>query len=398
MSIVKVFFAYQFEAEGLNRTQRESIFHKVIKDLETHFSEDFEDFKIETQIVSKTATHTGSQIVNLISESDIVVVDLTEINENVVFEAGVAQACQRYKHCKIIWMKRDSTDFRSFPSDLIGLFIENYNVEKYEERLSELLKKEVEDVLQKRSQGVSISANVETFWNANPAGTADIICSEIPKEEQPYFANPKDRNYLRYAKFADLDSLVFLRTRLANLFPRKVVRDFTPDEAWDQNANHLLILGGAPWNSSYASFQGSLPFEFQPNELGTDDPLYLKSRPDKFFGPERFANGELASDISVLARLRIAPDRHVFLFAGCLTYGVFGAVLSVLDKGVMNQNIDYLSERCGSSDFAMVFRSYLTGGYLSATDFVNGHAPLFLFQRTVSGGEFELIIDNSEPC
>lgn len=398
MPIVKVFFAYQFEAKELTRAAREGIFHKVIERLETRFSKDFPYFKIETQIVSQTATHTGGQIVELISDSDIVVVDLTEINGNVIFETGVAQACQRYKSCRTIWMKRLSTDFRKLPSDLVGLFVEDYQVENYELRLSELLEKEVRNVLDERSLGVSISPNVEDFWNAVPGGTVDIICSEIPKEEQPYFADPKDRNYLRYAKFADLDSLVFLRTRLANLFPSKTVRDFAPEESWDQNANQLLILGGAPWNSSYASFQGNLPFEFQPNELGKDDPLYLKARPDRFYGPERLSNGELASDVSVLSRLRISRDRHVYLFAGCLTYGVLGAVLSILEKGVMNQNIDFLHETCGTSDFAMVFRSYLTGGYLSATDLVNAHQPLFLFQRRGSGGDFELIINNTDEA
>lgn len=395
MPRLRAFFAYQFEAEEMTRREREDIFHSVIEMLEEHYSNEFSLFRIETQIVSQTARHTGNQIIQLISDSDIVVVDLTELNGNVVFETGVAEAYQRTDASKTIWMKRETTDHRELPSDMLGLFVEDYTIDNYKERLSHLMGAAVQEILAERKQGISVSPSVESFWQAVPGGTADIICSEIPKDEQPYFADPKDRNYLRYAKFADLDSLVFLRSRLANLFPSKVVRDFTPGEAGDQNANQTLVLGGAPWNSKYASFQGSLPFAFQPNELGQDDPLFIRDKPDDFYGPTRNSAGELASDISVLSRLRISPDRHVFLFAGCLTYGVLGAVLAVLDKGVMNQNTDFLHETLGESDFAMVFRSHLTGGHLSATDLVET-PPLFLFQRKGSSGQFELISQSDD--
>jgi hypothetical protein len=50
------------------------------------------------------------------------------------------------------------------------------------------------------------------FWRLTPQCGVDIVCSEIPEDERPYFASPDDRNYLRYAKFADLDSLIFVKT------------------------------------------------------------------------------------------------------------------------------------------------------------------------------------------
>ena len=84
------------------------------------------------------------------------------------------------------------------------------------------------------------------FWRVPRRSRMDIVCSEIPEEELPPFAFPTDRNYLRYAKFADLDSFVYARTRLTQIGPDIHMRDFTPSEYRDTEADLLLVIGGPP--------------------------------------------------------------------------------------------------------------------------------------------------------
>lgn len=62
-------------------------------------------------------------------------------------------------------------------------------------------------------------AEIRRFWGLDGRPTVDIVCSEISEESRPDFASPKDRNYLRYAKFADLD------TRLRGLVQHSITGD-----------------------------------------------------------------------------------------------------------------------------------------------------------------------------
>ncbi|MGH3932885.1 MAG: hypothetical protein ACRDTF_23255 [Pseudonocardiaceae bacterium] len=119
--------------------------------------------------------------------------------------------------------------------------------------------------------------NLRAFWRLAVGSRVDIVCSEIPENERPDYASPTDRNYLRYAKFADLDSLIYLRTRFAQLAPTVTVRDFAPSEHYDTQADVLVVVGGPPWNATYREFLPQLPFYFEPHPLGEDDPSSSRS-------------------------------------------------------------------------------------------------------------------------
>jgi hypothetical protein len=84
------------------------------------------------------------------------------------------------------------------------------------------------------------SDDLRTFWCLSDRSRVDIVCSEIPKSELPEYASPIDRNYLRYAKFADLDTLIYLRTRFAQLSPNVTVRDFAPSEYYEGYSDNLV--------------------------------------------------------------------------------------------------------------------------------------------------------------
>jgi hypothetical protein len=137
------------------------------------------------------------------------------------------------------------------------------------------------------------------FWRLAPPCGVDIICSEIPENERPYFASPDDRNYLRYAKFADLDSLIFVKTHLAQTASDVTVRDFSPSEYYDTNAERLVVIGGPPWNAKYREFLPQLPYHFEPHPLGEDDPLVIPQLGDLAIGPRWTPRGQLLQDVAV---------------------------------------------------------------------------------------------------
>ncbi|MDT3444478.1 hypothetical protein [Pseudofrankia sp. BMG5.37] len=236
--------------------------------------------------------------------------------------------------------------------------------------------------------------DLRAFWRLEQPCRVDIVCSEIPPSERPYFADPADRNYLRYAKFADLDSLIYLRTRLAQLSPTATLRDFSPSEHYDTHADVLVVVGGPPWNAKYREFLPHLPFSFEPRPLGEDDPLVVPQLGEASLGPRWTARHELIEDIAVFTRMTLAQGTTVFLLGGCLTLGVLGAAHCFLDGRQGARSARYVDDLLGDADFVLVAETRRVGGITEVAD-VAAVGPLLLLARQADGA-FEATVDNTK--
>jgi hypothetical protein len=235
---------------------------------------------------------------------------------------------------------------------------------------------------------------VARFWHLSGDTSIDIVCSEIPDEERPDFASPIDRNYLRYAKFADLDSLVYTRTRLVQALPNVSIRDFSPSEYYGGEADTLVIIGGPPWNAKFREFLPQLPFHFEPHPLGEDDPLVVPCLDDRRLGPSWTVESALLSDVAVFVRLTLLQGTTVFLLGGCLTLGVLGAAKCFLHEGRGAANVRYVTDLVGERDFVLVSETARVGGITDVADLTRA-APLLLLARA-AGGHFDVLVDNTE--
>jgi hypothetical protein len=233
--------------------------------------------------------------------------------------------------------------------------------------------------------------DLRAFWRLAPGARVDIVCSEIPKDERPDFASPLDRNYLRYAKFADLDSLIYVKTRLAQLSPDIHVRDFAPSEYYGEDAEALVVIGGPPWNAKYREFLPHLPFHFEPNRPGEDDPLVVPVLGNVTMGPRWSDRRDLLEDLAVFTRLTMAQGTTIFLLGGCLTLGVLGAAKCLLEGDRGARNVRYVAQMVGDRDFLLVTEARRLGGITDAADLATTPPLLLLAKQT----EFQVIVDNT---
>lgn len=231
------------------------------------------------------------------------------------------------------------------------------------------------------------------FWRLSPHARVDIVCSEIPEDERPEFASPRDRNYLRYAKFADLDTLIYVRGRLTQTMPDIHVRDFAPSEHYGSDANTLIVIGGPPWNAKYREFLPQLPYHFQSNPLGEDDPLVIPQLDNLMLGPRWAQRTELLADLAVFTRLTLAEDATVFLLGGCLTLGVLGAGRCLLQCERGAANADYITNLVDEDDFVLVTEARRVGGITDVTDF-DAVPPLLVLARC-HNDPFKVVLDNT---
>jgi hypothetical protein len=233
---------------------------------------------------------------------------------------------------------------------------------------------------------------LQSFWRLLPHARVDIVCSEIPEEEQSAFASPLDRNYLRYAKFADLDSLIYVRTRLTQASPDVLIRDLAPSEYHGGDTGPLVVIGGPPWNAKYREFMPHLPFHFEPHALGEDDPLVIPMLDNLTMGPRWTPRGDLLEDLAVFTRLTLAQGTTIFLLGGCLTLGVLGAAKCFLEGAQGARNARYVADMVGDHDFVLVTEARRMGGITDATDLEATDPLLVLARRT---DRFSVIVDNA---
>ncbi|WP_322753062.1 hypothetical protein [Frankia sp. Cas3] len=235
--------------------------------------------------------------------------------------------------------------------------------------------------------------DLRAFWRLSHGSRVDIVCSEIPANERPEYASPADRNYLRYAKFADLDTLIYLRTRFAQLAPTVTIRDFAPSEYYDTQADVLVVVGGPPWNAKYREFLPRLPFFFEPHPLGEDDPLVVPGLKGLVLGPRWTERHELLEDLAVFTRLTLAQGTTVFLLSGCLTLGVLGAARCLLEAERGARSFRYIAEHVGDADFVLVTEARRIGGLTDVAD-LTMVSPLLLLARR-NNDPFAVHVDNS---
>lgn len=235
--------------------------------------------------------------------------------------------------------------------------------------------------------------DIAAFWRIWPGAAVDIVCSEIPEDERPEFASPQDRNYLRYAKFADLDSLIYVRTRLLQALPTVNIRDFSPSEYYEASTDTLIVIGGPPWNAKFREFLPQLPFWFEPHPLGEDDPLVIPLLGERKLGPVWTPRLELLSDVAVFVRLTLRQGTTVFLLGGCLTLGVLGAAKCFLQEERGAANARHIAELVGDRDFVLVTEAARVGGITDVADLIRS-GPLLLLARG-HADQFEVLVDDT---
>lgn len=237
------------------------------------------------------------------------------------------------------------------------------------------------------------------FWGLRPSAQVNIVCSEIPEFQRPPFAHPQDRNYVRYARFADLDSLIYVRTSLACLNGDTPVRDYAsseyhePHDSQADREHVLIIVGGPPSNATYRQFQRHLPGGFELHAEGEDRSLLVPTL-GLTLRPHWTPDQELVEDLAVFARLTFARGLTVFLLAGCLAFGVLVAAQCFLHRELGARNVRYAHNHAGGDDFILLTEARRFGDITDVPDFATV-GPLLLMSRRNKNDPYTALVDNS---
>ncbi|MFZ3475848.1 hypothetical protein ACODT3_41555 [Streptomyces sp. 4.24] len=225
------------------------------------------------------------------------------------------------------------------------------------------------------------------FLGITHASRVDVVCSQLP-DHTTTPTRPSDPLYARYSRFADLDSLFYVRIQLARAFPTAHIRDFHPGEYYDADADTLIVIGAPHRNAKYAEFLPHLPCRFSsPPDAG----LAFPDHTDTALSPRWTPEGELLADLSVITRLTLAQGTRVILLGGCLTLGVLGAAKCLFNGDHGIRNTGYLNDLAGERDLIVVTETGRIGGITDTPDFTTTE-PLLALTRD-GAGSFTTAID-----
>ena len=203
-------------------------------------------------------------------------------------------------------------------------------------------------------------------------GPVVVICPELPLTELGPLANEKNRNFTKLQKYGDLDALIELYGHVRAQNPSLDVYHRLPrDVKSDDYTSHVVLLGGIGWNEETGLFQrfqratSAVPIiQKAVNDLRDGDIFHVKGvdgEKEKDFYPEfeRLGDAEkLLEDVGYIARLQnpFKVSRTLTICNGVFSHGVYGAVRSLTDAQVREDNEKYLSDRFPSGVFAMLLR------------------------------------------
>jgi hypothetical protein len=204
-----------------------------------------------------------------------------------------------------------------------------------------------------------IDAPVLAFWAFGGSAGVHLVFPELDKAERIRQGELHSRDHIRLAKFADLDTLLELRSFFARFFPRVPVGDCTwPETSEAILRSDVVNVGGPYYNKLTAQLLARMnsPLGQVLSPPGTPDSLtdYVTKTT---YAPQY--SGDLVTCDYGLFLSGVNPnnaDRRLTIITGVLTHGVLGACRAFTDPGEAPRNVEAVLDH---TDHARAFAAII---------------------------------------
>lgn len=399
MREIHIFVGYQFKSAYFKRTD----FDRVIVDSIERANADINIQRLSPVRLKPITFDLDSgdflnqQILERIDKSDICIFELSDMNNNVFFELGFAVG--RNKQC--IYLIHDDCSFK-VPVDISGIFILSYSMEILGAKVGAEVRRRAEQLLdieeQEHREKLSEEQNkvIQSFWGLRGETVVHLVCPEIPEEDRIKYADFNQRDYLRLAKYADIDTLYHLKSFLALHFPEVHCVECTSNELpLSAYTETLLVIGGIAWNKVTADMSNRirLPWVLRDGGADNDDPLE-DIRTGKRHLPVLGEDGNLQQDLGVFVRVPNPANRrrHLFIINGIRTYGVLGAAKCFTAEGEGSENCSIVMKKLGDTPrFAAVFHVPVINQFVTVPNLTTEDTLIDLLEYTAQKNVFNSV-------
>jgi transcriptional regulator with XRE-family HTH domain len=238
---------------------------------------------------------------------------------------------------------------RSFEGGVHMLSVDELTDEELDRR--DALRRELLDLRDKAEsyQGTPMPVRPESMWHFPDGSRITLVCNRLPGSLMPDHADPGHENYVRFAGYGDVDSLIDIYGAVKAYNPNSRVRIMLAEELRQRDvANHLVVIGGKAWSTVIPWFSRIFPVPIKAEDPGDRGAIVVED-PD---GTEHefkytLVNGELIDDVGFFIRGEnpAAPKRTLTIVGGITTRGVHGVARCFIDAEMRGRNEDYLYPR-----------------------------------------------------
>lgn len=242
----------------------------------------------------------------------------------------------------------------------------------------------------------------DSSWRFPVEQDITIVVAPVPAGEldKTPHAAATDPDYVRLARYNDLDALVELYGFIRAVNPLNKVKYRTSDDLrQDDYTAHLVLIGGVDWNEVTRDIFRRYPMPVSQKARVTEDDLgaftVQENGAERSFEPTLIRDGDRRTLTRDIAHFYRSPNpfnhkRTVTVLNGMFSRGTFGAVRALTDTRFRDRNEEYVQKRfAGSDTFSVLTRVDVVRGRVLTPDWTNPVTRLHEWPGTDTQGEPE---------
>jgi transcriptional regulator with XRE-family HTH domain len=234
---------------------------------------------------------------------------------------------------------------------------------RYENLRDELLElREGAEREAKRERADPTPSDANELWHHPRTEKLFVVVPELPPDQWAPFVRESNVNYVRLARYGDLDAFFEMFTALTRMGYRNLSHR-SADEPGIGTARNLVLLGGPAWNGLTRTFLHLLDIPIKQLMEPPGRPDYFTASDGTEVLPTVIEVGDgqsqVIEDVGLFVRTTnpTNPGTDITICSGVYTAGVLGAVRSFTTQHVANENVAAISDRLGqATSFAALFR------------------------------------------
>jgi hypothetical protein len=203
------------------------------------------------------------------------------------------------------------------------------------------------------------------LWHHDRSEKLLVVAPELPAGEQTEYSHPSTPNYVRLARYGDLDAFFDMYNALTRMGYQNLSHRSAQEPGIDLERN-LVLIGGPVWNEVTRTFMRLLDLPIKQNLRPEGQPDVFTTADGSSAEPTRLHDsGHVIEDVGLFVRAKnpTNPDTDVTICSGVFTHGVLGAVHTFTNTNVAAENVDEVRKRLGqTTSFAALFRVKVIGG------------------------------------
>lgn len=240
---------------------------------------------------------------------------------------------------------------------------------RYQELRAELLElREGAELEARRERSDPSPLDSNAIWHHDRAEKLFVVAPELPETEQLKYARPDSPNYVRLARYADLDAFFEMYNWLTRMGYHNLSHR-SASEPGIGSARNLVLIGGPSWNILTRAFLHLLRLPITQHMEPSGTPDFFTASDGSSLMPTVIDLGDgheqVVEDVGLFVRATNPsdPETDITICSGIFTHGVLGAVRSFTNPHVAAENVEAIRERLGqTTGFAALFRVNVIGG------------------------------------